>query len=268
MDAEGSATSDIADRLHAALLAAFRALVPILPGSSMDDCEGYHVVSAPSFPVPSANAVWADDPNEATAIRELAAALAGVQARGVSPAVVVREGRTPGVEEEARRLGFDGVEAIPGMVATPESFRPTEGSGPELVRVGADEDLLHTALEVSARGFDAPPELFGPLFEHAMGAGPIDLWLAFVDGQAVSTAMGLVAGGAVGIFSVATPPEHRRKGYGARVTAQAVRRGFEAGAPFAYLQSSEMGLGVYERLGFEQVSTYLLLSRPDTPPEV
>jgi hypothetical protein len=52
------------------------------------------------------------------------------------------------------------------------------------------------------------------------------------------------------------------------VTAQAVRRGFDAGALFAYLQSSELGLGVYERLGVERVCTYLLMSGPDTPPDL
>jgi hypothetical protein len=29
-----------------------------------------------------------------------------------------------------------------------------------------------------------------------------------------------------------------------------------------------MGLGEYERLGFDQVSTYLPFSNPDTPPDV
>lgn len=256
---------DWSGRLHEAVLEAFRLFVPMLSDGLMHDGDGYHVISAPSLPIPLANAVWADSPDETVAARELPAALAEIEARGVSPSVLVLQGRTPGVEEEARRLGFTGVEEIPGMVATPESFRPPEGSGPDLVRVGADKDLLRVALDVTARGFEAPPEMFAPMFEHAMGSEPVDLWLAYADGGPVSTATGVVAGGAVGIFSVGTPPEHRRKGYGAWVTAQAVRRGFEAGAPFAYLQSSEMGFGVYERLGFERVCTYLLMSTPDTP---
>jgi len=42
------------------------------------------------------------------------------------------------------------------------------------------------------------------------------------------------------------------------VTAGAVRAGFGAGAAFGYLQSTEMGFGVYGALGFEQVCEYRL----------
>jgi N-acetylglutamate synthase len=88
--------------------------------------------------------------------------------------------------------------------------------------------------------------------------------LAYANGQPVSAALGLVTGDAVGVFDVATPPEYRRKGYGGWVTAHAVRAGLESGASFAYLQSSEMGLGVYQVLGFEQVCEYRLLVVPDS----
>jgi len=59
---------------------------------------------------------------------------------------------------------------------------------------------------------------------------------------------------------VVTPPEHRRKGYAACATAEAVRAGFGAGAVLAYLQSSEMGFGIYRALGFEQVCEYRLFT--------
>ena len=40
------------------------------------------------------------------------------------------------------------------------------------------------------------------------------------------------ADGATGICNVATPPQHRGRGYGAALTARAVRDGFEAGSEF------------------------------------
>jgi hypothetical protein len=51
------------------------------------------------------------------------------------------------------------------------------------------------------------------------------------------------------------------------VTAHAVRAGFEAGASFAHLRSSELGYGVYRALGFQQVCEYRLLTTNDRPPE-
>jgi hypothetical protein len=41
-----------------------------------------------------------------------------------------------------------------------------------------------------------------------------------------------------------------------------VRDGFEAGSTFCFLQSSDIGHGVYERLGFRDVEQYVLLTRP------
>jgi hypothetical protein len=41
-----------------------------------------------------------------------------------------------------------------------------------------------------------------------------------------------------------------------------VRDGFEAGSELAFLQSSEIGHGVYRRLGFRDVEEYVLLTRP------
>lgn len=45
------------------------------------------------------------------------------------------------------------------------------------------------------------------------------------------------------------PEAHRRPGCGAAITAHAARIGFEGETEFAWLQSSEAGYGVDERLG-------------------
>jgi GNAT superfamily N-acetyltransferase len=55
---------------------------------------------------------------------------------------------------------------------------------------------------------------------------------------------------------VATPEEHRGHGFGGAVTAHAVEAGRSEGARGAYLQSSPMGLPVYQRLGFVTVERW------------
>src|SRR2546421_320295 len=67
------------------------------------------------------------------------------------------------------------------------------------------------------------------------------------------TGMGWTANAATGIFQVATPPAHRRCGYGGAVTSRAVLDGFAAGADLAWLQSSRVGERLYRKLGFRQV---------------
>lgn len=250
--------SDMAERMHAALTEAFDLYLGLLPDGRMEGRDGYRLASAPSFPIPLTNAVWVEGPDESPAVRELEASLEAIRSRGVPPTVVTRDDRFPAVEAEARRLGLTTVETYPGMVVTPAGLRPPEGPGPSLVRAGEDEELLAVAKDVTARGFEVPPGVFDGLFATGLRADGTDLWLAYVDGEPVSTALGQVIGDAVGIFDVATPPEHRRKGYAASATAGAVRAGFEAGAAFGYLQSTEMGFGVYRALGFEQVCEYRL----------
>ena len=89
----------------------------------------------------------------------------------------------------------------------------------------------------------------------------IEYYLARLEEKDVCTAIGYTVDDTVGIFNVATPPEFRRRGYGSIITAYAVQAGFDAGADFAYLQSSAMGESVYRRLGFRHVSTYTVLVR-------
>jgi predicted acetyltransferase len=101
------------------------------------------------------------------------------------------------------------------------------------------------------------------LYSEEVAAMPgMAYYVARLAGEPVSTALGLVNGAEVGIFNVATPPQHRRRGFGAAVTERAIRDGFAAGADLAWLQSSELGEPVYRRMGFRQVETYVLLSRP------
>jgi N-acetylglutamate synthase len=91
----------------------------------------------------------------------------------------------------------------------------------------------------------------------------LSYYLGRVDGKDVSTSIGLMLGDSVGIFNVATPPEHRGRGYGAALTVEAARQGFAAGVGLAWLQASAMGLSVYRALGFREVEDYVLLTRPE-----
>lgn len=63
--------------------------------------------------------------------------------------------------------------------------------------------------------------------------------------------------------AVATPTvaDARGRGFGRAVTLAAMHAGAEAGAAVAVLQSTEMGHGVYRRLGFEEFGRYRDLVR-------
>jgi hypothetical protein len=82
-------------------------------------------------------------------------------------------------------------------------------------------------LRVAAAGFGVAIEMMCGLFVPELAGSGTSYYLGRLDGEAVTTAVGFRAGNDLGIFGIATPPAHRRCGYGAAITAHAVRSGFE-----------------------------------------
>jgi predicted GNAT family acetyltransferase len=74
-----------------------------------------------------------------------------------------------------------------------------------------------------------------------------------------------VADDHVGVFNVAVAPDHRRRGYGAALSARTVLDGLATGARRALLMSSEMGLSVYQQLGFREIERWSYWLPPDAP---
>ena len=89
--------------------------------------------------------------------------------------------------------------------------------------------------QVAAAGFEAPVELFLQLITSSNLALPgVHCYLGEVDGEAATTGLGVVIDACVGVFNIATPPEHRRRGYGAALTDRIVDDAFRGGATWAW----------------------------------
>ncbi len=99
-----------------------------------------------------------------------------------------------------------------------------------------------------ARAFLAPP-VGRPGWTHLTG---------YHEERPVVTAIGVRTGDAVGVYGVGTTVSARRRGYGAALTAAVLAAEFGAGATFAHLNPSELGAGVYRRLGFQEVGGFAI----------
>jgi ribosomal protein S18 acetylase RimI-like enzyme len=249
---------DEADRLHQVLVSVAEQLASVLEGARFERADGYCFMSFPTFPIRDLNGVWADSD---AAADFLAARRAEADERRTPFTVMTRAGKTPAVEQTARELGLTNEIQIPGMTVTAHGLN-NPVSDLEVLRVKTADGLAQ-ALAVGASGFGVPAELVASVYslEVAELEG-LETYLGRVDGRDVSTAVGFTIDRTCGIFSVATPEEHRGRGYGAAITAQAVRDGFNAGADLAGLQSSPMGESLYKRLGFCEVETYTLFAPP------
>jgi ribosomal protein S18 acetylase RimI-like enzyme len=250
---------DDAGRVHEALRSMFELTAAVLPETRFERRDGYDFLACPEVPIPQFSGVW---PLDDAAAPSLEGALSEIEEMCLPYSVQLRGGATPAFEAEARRLGLTSEEWIPGMVVRPGELASLDVPALQIVRI-ATADGMAQALAVAAAGFGARADLLAPVY--ALELLELDgsaYYLGRVDGRDVSTAVGFTVEDTVGVFNVATPPEHRGHGYGAALTAQAARDGFAAGAELAWLQSSDMGHSVYRRLGFRDVQTYLLLTRP------
>ena len=218
--------------------------------------EGGVVAGISGVPLPVLNGVWAESirPDPPTVAR----LLDQVAATGLPHCLQLRPGCGPALAGLAAMRGMSREEQDdPLMVMEdPATLGQTQHmAGLTIRQLRPDEAQLHA--RVAAAGFETPPEPFRRMVTPAaLGLPGVRCYVGEVDGGPVTTGIGVTLGAFVGIFNVATPPAHRRRGYGAAVTARAVTDGLAAGAKWSWLQSSPPGYQVYQRLGFRTVESW------------
>lgn len=237
-----------------ALLDTWGVICASSPGGALEERGGV-VRASTGLPVPPFNGVWSTTPDVAAS--DVVDAVHEFSLGDLPWNVQLRPGYPAELDDALAEQGLVVTAEIPLMVLPdPSRLADRVASSParfRQVETFADLDSLLSLLE---RGFGMPSEI-------ARGMLPVRLmflaatWLAATDdGGDVSTGLGFVRDGWCGIFNVATPEEHRGRGFGGAVTAHAVEAARAAGARGAYLQSSPMGLPVYERLGFVTVERW------------
>jgi ribosomal protein S18 acetylase RimI-like enzyme len=174
--------------------------------------------------------------------------------------VLARRGDDDDIERAALAAGFRaGWTERPMAIMEPPSPRAT----PDEVEVRVVEDAAGVVDygRVVALANDDPGERErAPLLFHdeTILAPHIAALVAYMDGEPVSCAMTLVSHRIAGVFYVATVEQARRRGLGDALTRMAARAGFELGAGAAWLGASEMGAGLYRRIGFQDLGTSIV----------
>jgi ribosomal protein S18 acetylase RimI-like enzyme len=244
--------------MHRALESVWSRLYKQIDGASFERRGDLFVALYPPLPMLQCNGPWVVEDTKEAAVG-LAGAVTEVEAAVAKAMIQTRSGHEL-AQRAAAELGFTNRVTLPGMTMRPEELASVPSDGFSIDLIAGDE--ADTANDVLAAAFGAPRELFDAFSAACTRIDGAAWYGGRVDGEMVATALGLVSDGAIGVFNVATSPEYRGRGYGAALTARVARDGFANGATLAYLQSSEMGHGVYRKLGFRDVEEYVLLTRP------
>jgi GNAT superfamily N-acetyltransferase len=112
---------------------------------------------------------------------------------------------------------------------------------------------------IIAATFDIPPAICTAVYENERGwRGNFQGYVGYREGQPVTTAAVVEGGGAIGFYSVATLPAHRRRGYAEATMRQVLCRvQQQAAAPLpTVLQSTQAGLKLDEKMGYRAAGNF------------
>jgi N-acetylglutamate synthase len=243
-----------ADVVAAALAATWQHLTGALPGGWVLR-DGGAIAWVSGVALPTLNGVWAEDADPGP--DAVARLLDCVKAAGLPYCLQLRPDASPALAGLAAGRAMSLEMEFPLMVLRdPVAVKSARApAGLTLRELSPGQAGLHAS--VAAAGFEVPEELFVQLISPDMLRLPgVRCYLGEVDGRAATTGLGVTVGDFVGVFNIATPPAHRRQGYGAAVTVWAVADGLAAGAKWSWLQSSPAGYATYARLGFQTAETW------------
>ncbi len=212
------------------------------------------------LPIGDFNLVFPKKPDDPTTAVDRA--LGYFHQRSLPFRVVVRSDLADTVRGHAIAAGLIETTTIPGMRIDELPDGPTPPSGLSIRHV-SDSRGLTDFQQTAFGGFGLPTELSALFLSDAFLALPNAKLLAgYVDGEPCVSGALVTTGSVAGVYWIATLPDFRGRGFGEAMTAAVLDAGRMLGCTVGSLQASEMGRGVYERMGFRQDREYVCFDTP------
>ncbi|MGD0136467.1 MAG: GNAT family N-acetyltransferase [Bryobacteraceae bacterium] len=156
-----------------------------------------------------------------------------------------------------KRHGLRHLTEAPGMYA--DRLAPATRILPSIdVRPVADEATRAAFSEVMSTAFEIPHSVSLSVYgaERAW-RGTFQGYVGYSNGRAVTTAAAVITGDVIGLYSVATLPQHRRLGFAEAIMRQVVRQAEQTrGVSRTVLQATASGFSLYEAMGYRTVTSF------------
>lgn len=244
----------------------FRALASVRSSGDVRDLAGVSIASAGvTFQMFNAAFLAAPVASEAELEKRIAQAAVQFQARGLQWAYwVCTDWMAEKVRRRSRRvfernnLRFS-VE-LPGMIA--DRLLPPERKPPEMRFERVRNQQTRMAFcALGSQCFNVPLVWFNEVFDNDLVWDKFAGYVAYVEGEPVSSAATVTSSGAIGVYNVATIPSHQRQGYAEAVMRHALEKAREEhGIERTILQSTPQGFPLYVRMGYRTVTKVAVYS--------
>ena len=167
----------------------------------------------------------------------------------------------PPLRREATRIfkrhGLRHLTEAPGMYT--DRLAPATRELPALdIRPVANEPTRNAFSDVMSTAFEIPQSVSASVYgSERAWKGSFQGYVGYANGRAVTTAASVITGDVIGLYSVATLPQHRRLGF-----AEAIMRGVieqakrSRGVSRMVLQSTSSGFSLYEAMGYRTVTSF------------
>lgn len=156
------------------------------------------------------------------------------------------------------QAGLHRAPRVPGMAAPIESLTSPVPIDPAVtVERVTDEATMQLWVDVFEEVFGIPTWAadfwFNTLVDLRLtGDLPLRHYVALLDGQVVGSSSLLLWDGVAGIYNVATLHDVRERGIGTASTIIPLRDAYAEGYRVGVLQSSQMAMSLYRKLGFKE----------------
>jgi len=153
------------------------------------------------------------------------------------------------------RAGLRPLTTAPGMYA--ETLRPARRALPDVeVRRVGDAKTCGDFAELMATAFDIPHSVSTSIYGAARAwSGGFRGYVGYSNGRPVTSAASMVTGDVVGLYSIATAPAHRRRGFAEAIMRQVIEQArANEGIQRTILQATTSGLSLYEEMGYRTVT--------------
>jgi ribosomal protein S18 acetylase RimI-like enzyme len=156
-----------------------------------------------------------------------------------------------------KRHGLRHLTEAPGMYT--DRLAPVTRELPVLdIRPVADEATRSAFSDVMSTAFEIPHSVSLSVYGSARAwQGTFQGYVGYSNGRAVTTAAAVITGDVIGLYSVATLPQHRRLGFAEAIMRQVIQHAQRSrGVSRMVLQATSPGFSLYEAMGYRTVTSF------------